>query len=110
VLGAFPQEQTAKLPADFARLLERAKEIWQKICIIRNNCFGHLNEEQTVSDLFTIAALTPNEMRELIRLTKKILIDISHMWNGSVDFFDTETRADTIRLLDDLNTFGTFNA
>jgi len=25
------------------------------------------------------------------------------MWNGSVDFFETEIRADTIRLLDDLN-------
>jgi hypothetical protein len=40
------------LPADFSDKEKRAKEIWNKIHIIRNKCFGHLDNESEIKDSF----------------------------------------------------------
>jgi len=103
LLRMLPQEKKNMLPPDFDSRMECAKEIWKKISIVRNNCFGHLNGEASVSDSFRRAALRPDEMKELMELTKRILNDITHVWNGSVHAFNMNAYDDTIRLLDDLN-------
>ena len=83
--------------------MSQASAIWKKIAIIRNNCFGHLNGEKGVSELFALAKLSPNEMKELMELTKGLLNDLSHAWNGSVHAFNLNPYDDTIQLLNDLN-------
>lgn len=103
LLRALPPEKRAKLPSDFEDRMKRAKAIWKKINIVRNNCFGHLGGENSVSESFKLAALTPNEMKELMGLTRDILNDVTHVWNNSVHAFNLNARDDTIRLLDDLN-------
>jgi hypothetical protein len=65
LLHALPTEKRSKLPFDFSGRMERAREILKKIYIVRNNCFGHLNGESSVSGSFKRAALTPDEMKEL---------------------------------------------
>lgn len=74
-----------------------------EVAVIRNNCFGHINREQEVLDMFSKAALTPDEIRELMDLSESLLNDISLAQRGSVHAFDLDSRHDTIRLLDDLN-------
>jgi hypothetical protein len=103
LLRALPTEKHSKLPPDFDGRMARAKEIWKKISVVRNNCFGHLSGEGSVSESFKRASLTPNEMRELMELTKGVLNDVTHVWNGSIHAFNLNARDDTVRLLDDLN-------
>jgi hypothetical protein len=38
-----------------------------------------------------------------MELTKEILNDVTHVWNGSAHAFNLNAQDDTIRLLDDLN-------
>jgi hypothetical protein len=103
VVRLLPPEKRGKLPPEFEDRMQRAKTIWKKISIVRNDCFGHLNGEVSVSESFKRAGLTPNEMRELMSLTQDILNDITRVWNNSVHAFNLDARSDTIRLLEDLN-------
>jgi AbiU2 len=104
LLRALPTEKQSKLPSDFDARMDRAKQIWKKLSIVRNNCFGHLNGESSVAECFKRAALTPNEIKELVEVTKGILNDVTHVWNGSVHAFNlNDAHNDTVRLLDDLN-------
>lgn len=103
LLKALPAETRGKLPPDCNGRIARATDIWKKVSIVRNNCFGHLNGEASVSQSFERASLTPNEMRELMDLTEGILNDLTQVWNGSVLDYDLNARDDTVQLLDDLN-------
>jgi len=105
LLKALPALNKNSLPADFSTRTEKARDIWKKVAIIRNNCFGHINGVNDTSEMFAMARLRPDDIKYLLDITKSIINDISESWNGSIHAFDLDARKDTIDLLDDLNSY-----
>lgn len=80
-----------------------AKPLWIKVNILRNKAFGHRSVAHTVEEVFREARVTPNELRDLMEVTKKLLNELTHAWDRSVHSFNLGSREDTLKLLDDLN-------
>jgi hypothetical protein len=89
--------------AEFETLYARAKPLWEKVYILRNNAFGHRSTSLTVEEAFAEADVTPNEFSELIEVTKKLMNTISHAYDKSFHAFNLRARQDVIRMLDDLS-------
>ena len=85
------------------KLYQEMKPLWVKVNILRNKAFGHRSTAHTVEEVFKEAAVTPNELRDLVDGTKKLLNKLSHAWDRSSHAFNLGAREDTVRLLDDLN-------
>lgn len=84
------------------QIYQRAKPLWVKVNILRNKAFGHRSLAHTVEEVFKEARVTPNELRQLVEITKKLLNELSHAWDKSVHAFNLGARDDTIRLFEDL--------
>ena len=97
----------ARLPDATLDLLEgiykdEVKPLWIKVNILRNKAFGHRSVAHTVEEVFQEAGVTPNELRDLVEATKKLLNELTHAWDKSVHAFNLGSRDDTLRLLEDL--------
>lgn len=79
-----------------------AKPLWLKVNILRNKAFGHRSVAHTVEEVFQEAGVTPNELSDLVGVTKKLLNELSHAWDKSSHAFNLDSRADTLQLLQDL--------
>jgi hypothetical protein len=96
-----------RLPNPMLELLEglykdAAKPLWIKINILRNKAFGHRSVAHTVEEVFKEAGVTPNELRDLVEVTKKLLNELTHAWDKSTHAFNLGSREDTLKLLQDL--------
>jgi len=80
----------------------KARPLWIKVNILRNKAFGHRSVAHTVKEVFEEAGVTPNELRDLLEVTKKLLNELTYSWNKRVHAFNLGSREDTLRLLDDL--------
>lgn len=81
---------------------KEAKPLWIKINILRNKAFGHRSVAHTVEEVFKEAGVTPDELRDLVEVTKKLLNELTHAWDKSVHAFNLGSLEDTLRLLQDL--------
>jgi hypothetical protein len=81
---------------------KEAKPLWIKVSILRNNAFGHRSVAQTVEQVFTEAGVTPDELRDLVEMTQKLLNELTRAWDNSGHAFNLGARDDTLRLLQDL--------
>lgn len=63
--GAFPKTDLRKLEVMFSR----AKMIWEKVRILRNDSFAHLRYNLDDEELWKKADLSPNELKELIDIS-----------------------------------------
>lgn len=97
-----PQTET-----EITDLYEQAIMLWRKIAILRNNAFGHQTNKLSVSDVFAKSDVTPNELRDLWAITKKLMNKITRAWNRSSHAFNLGAREDTERLLSDLSKINT---
>jgi hypothetical protein len=100
-------KEEARLPNATLGVIEgiykhEAKPLWIKVNILRNKAFGHRSVAHTVEDVFRESGVTPNELRDLVEITKKLLNELTHAWNRSVHAFNLGVREDTLRLLDDI--------
>ena len=84
------------------RRIATAGKLWVKVCILRNEAFGHRANSRSVSDVFKKAGVTPNELRGLIYSTRDIVNAISCELDGSRHAFILRATADTRRMLKDL--------
>src|SRR5262249_34437624 len=77
-------------------LIAEALPLWKKVTLIRSNVFAHRNNTWSVEELFRKADLTPNGVRQLIKLSKEIVNALSHNFDRSGHAFnlraDRETR------------------
>jgi hypothetical protein len=87
---------------EFKMLYARAKPLWAKVNILRNNAFGHRSTSLTVEEAFAEADMAPNEFTELIDVTKELLNAVSHAYDRSFHVFNLGARKDVLRMLDDL--------
>lgn len=82
-----------------------AKPLWVKVSILRNKAFGHRSKAHSVSEVFEEAGVSPNELRDLVEVTKQLLNKLSLAWDNSSHAFNLGSREATIRMLDDLRKF-----
>lgn len=83
-------------------LYEEAKPIWVKVSILRNKAFGHRSNAHSVSDVFAEADVTADQLRSLVEVTQKLVNVATRDWAGTSHAFNLSSRADTVRLLNDL--------
>lgn len=99
------ESETAISPQSLSaikRKIAAARKQWVKVCILRNEAFGHRAHSRSVSEVFKKAGVTPNELRGLIHRTKNIMNAISCELDNSTHTFNLRATADTRRILNDL--------
>jgi hypothetical protein len=79
-----------------------AKPLWTKICLLRNNVFGHRSKHLSIEAAFKKAGISSNDIADLISLSKAILNELAHAWDNTTYIFNLDADEDLIRLLDDL--------
>ena len=84
------------------RLKAVSAPLWEKIKILRNRAFGHRSRAHTTSELFKEANVTPDNLKELIAISKKLLNTISDACQNDVHAFNADATKDTEQLLGDL--------
>lgn len=97
--GAIPVEALDELD----KLYAAAKPLWIKVNILRNKAFGHRSVAHTPKEVFAEAKVTPNELRELVDTTKKLLNQLTKAWNKSVHAFNLSACRDLLAMLNDLD-------
>lgn len=81
---------------------KEAKPLWIKVSILRNKAFGHGSVAQTVEQVFNEAGVTPDELRDLVEMTQRLLNELTRAWDNSSHAFNLGARDDTLRLLQNL--------
>lgn len=93
-----PDTAFAKATALYAE----AKPLWIKVGVLRNEAFGHRSDSRTIEEIFKKAGITPNQLRKLIEITKRLLNTVSRGINGNVHAFNLTATEATVRVLRDL--------
>jgi len=83
-------------------LYAQAKPLWVRVNILRNKAFGHRSKAHTVADVFDEAGVTPNDLRDLAEVTKKLLNMATSAWRDTSHAFNLSSHHDTLRLLQHL--------
>jgi hypothetical protein len=76
------------------QIYKYAEPIWEKICILRNNCFAHLSVKSSIKEFFKKAGLKPKDVGKLIDLSEEILNIISYEIAGNT-FVSKKSQRDT---------------
>lgn len=58
-------------------ILAKAKPLWVKVGIVRNQVFGHRSAERSRDECFEIAKITPNNLADLARLYEDAINTVS---------------------------------
>lgn len=83
-------------------LYSSAKPLWQKVSVLRNNAFGHRAATYTVEEVFMLANVSANELRDLIEITKSLLNNLSKEITHSTHAFNVDVASEMERLFGDL--------
>ncbi|MDZ7686930.1 MAG: hypothetical protein U5O39_19905 [Gammaproteobacteria bacterium] len=86
--------------------LNQAKPLWIKVSILRNEAYGHRSSTSTMAEIYQKAGVSPNELHELMEVTKKLLNTLSHAWDNSSHAFNLGSKDATIRMLKALESEG----
>lgn len=96
--GTIPIEEIQLFESE----IQEIKPLWVKVTIIRNNLFGHKSNALDNEDIWKLASVTPNEIKNLIDNSKRILNEMTNLWNKSSHAFNLSATEDTLQLLEDL--------
>ncbi|MCW7073999.1 MAG: hypothetical protein OCU20_09050 [Methanophagales archaeon] len=96
--GTFPRMEFQRLESE----IEQIKPLWIKVSILRNKLFGHRSNALDNEDIWKEASVTPNEFKKLIEDSKRILNEMTSIWNRSSHAFNLSATEDTMDLLEDL--------
>jgi hypothetical protein len=71
-------------------ILDKAKPLWVKVGIVRNQVFGHRSAERSRDECFQIAKITPNNLFDLTQLYEDAINAVSTargepMWKPLMD-------------------------
>lgn len=86
-------------------LKTQAMPLWEKVKILRNRAFGHRSRSHTTEELFKEAKVTPDNLKELIAISRDLLNAFSRAWQNDTHAFNADATKDTERLLDNLKKF-----
>lgn len=96
--GSVSEIDIQKIEAEISQI----KSLWVKVSILRNKLFGHKSNALDNEEIWKEAKVTPNEFRKLIDESKKILNQLTSVWDRSGHAFNLSSKEDTIELLEDL--------
>jgi len=96
--GSVSEIDIQKIEVEIAQI----KSLWVKVSILRNKLFGHKSNALDNEEIWKEAKVTPNEFRKLIDESKKILNQLTSVWDRSGHAFNLSSKEDTIELLEDL--------
>jgi hypothetical protein len=94
----FTADSLKKIDEHYAK----AKFLWGKVNILRNNVFGHRSTLLNIEAAFAKANVTPEDLRQLIEISKALLNEVSFLHDQSKQTFNLDARGDTVDLLEDL--------
>lgn len=86
----------------FYEIYDKAKPLWIKVSVLRNMAFGHRSNALTTAEIFQKAKVTPNELRNLVDLTKELLNAVSTVAIKNSHAFNLEATSPTVDLLENL--------
>ncbi len=81
------------------KMYDEAKPLWLKVNALRNNAFAHRSKDRSVSKVFADAQATPNELRDLVELTRQLLNTATQAWDRRTHAFNPSSRADTLQFV-----------
>lgn len=87
----------------------RADPLWEKVKILRNRAFGHRSRAHTTEELFIEAHVTPDDLKDLIGISKSLLNVLSSALYNDTHAFNSEASGDTVRLLEHLKSLHSSN-
>jgi len=90
--------------SEIEKIYNRAVTIWEKVKIIRHNFVAHRSLGQDISKIYEIAKIKPDEFKELIDLTTKILNTINSLYYRTQIAYNMLSAKDhTYQVLDKLS-------
>ncbi len=95
---AIPLREVKRLETEMSQI----KPLWVKVSVLRNKMFGHRSNALDLAGIWKEAAVTPNQFKQLIDESKRILNEVTSLWNRSGHAFNLSATRDTVRLLEDL--------
>ena len=96
--NTIPTKDLKKIESD----IEKLKPLWVKVSVIRNKMFAHRTNTMEHDKIWKEANVTPNQFKQLIDDSKRILNDLTSLWNRSGHAFNLSVTKDTIDLLEGL--------
>lgn len=84
------------------KLQEKIKPLWIKVSTLRNEYFCHMKDESSLKKCFEKADITPDDFREIIKLSEELLNVVGSHAFKHTHMFDIETAIDTEKLLTDI--------
>ena len=82
--------------------IKKINPLWIKVSVLRNKMFGHRSNALNYDGIWKEAKVTPNQFKQLIDESKRILNEITSLWNRSGHAFNLSSPKDTVDLLEDL--------
>jgi hypothetical protein len=73
--------------------------VWQKLCILRNNAFGHFSATLSYDQAFLSAGLKPREVEHLISISKRLVNLLARQIIGSTHAFNLGAKSATTSAL-----------
>lgn len=86
----------------FESEIRQIKPLWIKVSVLRNNMFGHRSKSLDSNGIWKEAAVKPNQFKQLIDESKRILNELTSAWDNSGHAFNLSARKDTVELLENL--------
>lgn len=83
-------------------LYGRAKPLWTKVSVLRNDAFGHRSRTRSVADAFQIADMSGNNIKDLILVSQELINTITLDTQGTVHAFNAQASTAIKALLSDL--------
>jgi len=96
--GSFPHKEIQRFKSE----IKKIKPLWTKVSILRNNLFGHKSNALDNDDIWKKARVTPNDFKKLIDESKRVINEITSVWDRSGHAFNISATIDTLELLEDL--------
>lgn len=76
--------------------------LWKKVSVVRNKAFGHRSIAHTDEEVFREAGVSPNELRDLLEVSKTLLNEITRERDDNVHAWNLSGTHDIERVLADL--------
>ena len=87
----------------FKTEMDRIKQVWVKISILRNKLFGHRSNALDTKEIWKEADLTPDKFKLFIEYSKQLLNEITTARDNSGHAFSQSATEDTMSMFEDLN-------
>lgn len=96
--GSIPPQEIKRLESEIRKM----KPLWVKVSVLRNKMFGHRSNALDHDGVWKEASVTPNQFKSLIEDSKRILNEMTSLWNRSGHAFNLSATKDVQDLLEDL--------